>query len=253
MFDSLSKSFRAYTSNPVGFSLNSLFLILYQVLVVLVVAGLWFIFFFVASIFYLPADSPIFLVFDALLLVLLFYFSAGVKGAYVWSCNEILEGRRASMLDFFRYIRGNAGTFFFLTLLKYFFTALFTVPLILLYLYVLVDYEVQYLDALIYLTAAFLAFIIHFLFFPSIVSAATYGSSISRSLRLGFRMIKKKNILALGLYILYAFVWILNYIPLVQILSLFVLYPIVYSAMIVMFKDAVPVNEQIEKKGVKKK
>lgn len=255
LFDSLKKSFSSYTSNPVGFALNSLFLVFYQVLVLLAIAGLWFVVFFIASILQIGVDSIPFLAIDALLIVMFVYFSAGIKGSYVWACNESVEGRRVSMLEFFRYFMRKSGVFFFITLLKYFFTALFVAPVILAYLYVLVDYDVPYLDVLVYLTAALLAFLIHFMFYPAIISAAVYDTSISRSIRGGFQLVRKRNILALMLYVVYAITWILNFIPLIQLFTLFVTYPIIYSAMILMFKDAVP-KEMLERKvqkEVKKK
>ena len=91
-----------------------------------------------------------------------------------------------------------------------------------------------------------MTFVLHMLFTPSFLLAGGFGTSMFGSLKLSFDFFKQKHVFFVGLYILFAFVWLFNFIPIIQIATIFFLYPLVYTAMIIMIKNTIKVNEDEE-------
>ena len=77
-------------------------------------------------------------------------------------------------------------------------------------------------------------FLSHLIFKPIFIYASAYDFSISDSFRKGLKLIKNKPLAYLGLYSIYSICFILKQIPILNLVVLFVLNPIVVSALIVL-------------------
>jgi hypothetical protein len=109
-------------------------------------------------------------------------------------------------------------------------------PVIALYFYVLVG--VPYMDWIAGLVILMITFIVHMIFTPAFISAGAFDSGLYGSLRNGFNVLRRKHVMFIGLYILFAFIWVLNFIPFVQLVTIFFLYPILHTAIIVMVENS---------------
>jgi len=141
-----------------------------------------------------------------------------------------------SLMKFFSYSLNMAPKIFGITLLREFIWLLLVGPAIVAYVYILNQY--QYLDLIVGFYVLVMTFLTHFIFAPSLVLAGGFELGLFNSLKHGFRLLRKKHIYFLMLYILFAIVWLFNSIPILQIISLFFAYPMISSAIIIMAEDS---------------
>jgi hypothetical protein len=67
------------------------------------------------------------------------------------------------------------------------------------------------------------------------ISAGTLDTPLFQSMKNGFVFLRRKHFFFILLYGIFAVAWLLNFIPLLQLATIFAVYPILYSAMIIMF------------------
>jgi hypothetical protein len=115
--------------------------------------------------------------------------------------------------------------------LRDFFMLLLIVPLAAVYVLYLQDY--QYMDIIFCLVVITIAVLFHLLAKPGII-ATGLGDSPFDAFKRTFQVFKTRHIYFIGTFFVYGIVWVLNFIPLLQFISLFVLYPIVYAALVEM-------------------
>jgi hypothetical protein len=110
-------------------------------------------------------------------------------------------------------------------------------PIIAIYWFVLID--IEFMDALTGLAVLFILFMIHWLFTPAMVYCGVFGTDLFQSLRSGFHALRNRHIYILGLYLIFSFLWLLNFIPIVSLITIFALYPIAYAAIIYLLHNRV--------------
>lgn len=89
-------------------------------------------------------------------------------------------------------------------------------------------------------------FVLHALFTPGMIAAGAFGTDFVSSIRYGFGMLKSNHIFFLVAYVLFAFIWLISFLPLVQIVTLFFAYPIAYMTLISMMDDSVHIAQREE-------
>jgi hypothetical protein len=100
------------------------------------------------------------------------------------------------------------------------------------------------MDLLIGSYGFFMTFVIHMLFTPSFIIAGAFNKGLYTSMRYGIELWRKKHIFFIGLYTLFALTWIFNFVPFIQIASLFFAYPVVYAAMTLIIDNNVRIKEE---------
>ncbi|MFH1784866.1 MAG: hypothetical protein ABH842_00410 [Candidatus Micrarchaeota archaeon] len=238
MIESLKKSFSAYTKNPFLFLWGSIMYVFMLILFFFATLGLLLIYFIFLSVigqeFDLEAIPTIgFLGIIGLAFV---FFANGLNASLAWAYHGALWKEKITLTSFFSYALEKAPQNFAIQLLRDLIWILVAGPLIALYYFVLID--VAYMDWIIGLTVAMITFVIHMIFTPAFVSSGAFDAGLYSSLRHGFNVLRRKHIMFIGLYILFALTWILNFIPFVQIATIFFLYPVVYGALIVMTENS---------------
>lgn len=235
MIASIKKAFSAYTSNPFLFMWGS-FVYLFMFLVFLLAAfGLLLIYFMVASAvqFEITLESPVTIGVGIIIMLIFLYCMGGLNAALAKTYYSAIGGMKTSLLDFYHYALSRAPPMFGVMLMRELFSILLIGPVAAIYYYFFMDY--QYMDYLLYLYALTMIFFLHMLFTPALVSVSL-GSLPFDSFRTMFFTIKKKHIYFFGMYILFAIVWVLNFIPLIQLFTIFLFYPVIYSAMMLLIK-----------------
>lgn len=248
MFSSIKRAFSAYTAKPFLFMWGS-FLYLFMLLVlVLAVSGLFLIYFMAASAFsyditFEPAiESLPNLAVLLVLAVVFLYFLGAFNAALARTYHDAASGVKTSFLDFYHYGLSRAPVMFGILLMRILVSLLVIGPAALIYYYFLTDYE--YMDYLLYLYAVGMVFLVDMAFTPVFIPASL-GSVPFDSFRTAFMTWKNKHVYFIGMFIIFSIVWAMNFIPFVQIATIFFLYPIVYTAMILLVERGSVVSKEM--------
>jgi hypothetical protein len=236
MMLSLKKAFDRFSEHPFLFMWSSLLYIGFQLLYILSAVGVFLIYFFFASVMGLNTgvDEIQTIAAAAFVVILFLFFSSGLNAGLANAYNNSLENKKTALADFFRYSLGRSPVLFAIMLLREVVFLMIVGPIIALYIFVLNEYE--YMDALTGIVALTLTFLIHLVFTPALIYAGAFGMEVFGAMRSGFRLLRTKHVYFLGLYLIFAPVWLLSFIPVIQIITLFALYPISYSSMIAMLE-----------------
>lgn len=237
MMISLKKAFADFSKHPFIFIWPSLVYLAFQFLFILAAVGLFLVFFLLASVLNLSTDIqeiPMMAAMGVVVIIFLF-FSCGLNAGLAKGYFNALDNRKTTAKEFFKYSLEKSAIMFVIMLLRDLVYLFITGPVVGLYLYFLTEY--QYVDILVILYVLFATFAVHLLFTPAFISAGALGTSLFQSMRNGFYLIRKKHIMFVGLYAVFGILWVLNLIPFIQLVTIFALYPIVYSAAIIMVKE----------------
>ncbi len=242
--ESLKKSFNICSKQPFLFVWSSLLFVFMLLLFSFAAVGLFLIYFLFLSAFgqEISLESvPTLAVFGVIGLLLVF-FGNGINAALAMAYNEATKKKKVSLTKFYSYAIDRAPTMFGIMLIRELLWLLLVGPFIALYFYALEPYE--YMDWLMIAYGLFMTFVIHLLFTPSFVLAGAFGTGIFSSLKQSLDFFRRKHIYFVGLYILFAGMWLMNFLPFLQIASIFFLYPLAYTAMILMMKNAIKISTQ---------
>ena len=237
MLSAIKESMDHFSRDPVAFMVPTF---LYPVLMLITLgafSGILLIFFFLFSLIGFTGESSTYVLaaIAAILGIVYMIIAAGYKGSMVNEYNNATEKEPVGLEHFLKYAFKNAPNFFIIGLVKMVITGFVLMPLFLLYYFVLWEYHDAYTYLLI-LLALFLVFIIEFVFSFSYIAYVARKVSPITAMIISFNTVKEKNINALGVYFVYALVALSTNIPLLNILTYLVFYPIAYTSLIVLFK-----------------
>ncbi len=216
------------------------------VLFVFAAAGLFLLYFLFLSVFGqdLNLESIPTMAVVAITVLLLVFFTNSINAALAMTYHAATKREKISLTKFYSYALDRAQTVFGLLLVRELIWLLLIGPFVAIYVYLFEGY--QYVDVLLILYGIFMTFIIHMLFTPSFLLAGAFGSSLFDSLKHGADFLRRRHVFFVGLYIVFAIVWLLNFLPFLQIATIFFIYPLIYTAMILMVKRSVKVSASIE-------
>ena len=242
--ENLKNSFELVSKQPFLFVWASLLFLLMFILLIFAAIGIFLIYFLFLSVFGVELDLtsiPTMGVLAIIGLVLCLLFN-GINAALAMAYDKALQGQKISLTAFYSYALDKAPSAFGIIVVRNFVQLLALGPFIALYIYVLWEY--QYMDVLLALYAVFATFVIHMLFTPALLICGTYGTGVFVSLKKGLDLLKTKHVFFLGTYILFALVWLFNFLPFIQLATIFFAYPLVYSAIILMVKKSIRIESE---------
>ncbi|MBI5051482.1 hypothetical protein HZC08_01855 [Candidatus Micrarchaeota archaeon] len=239
MFNSLNSSVNAFKESPIQFAYATFVAILMNFIVLFALAGIYLIFFFVMSILNLTSVIEAFAVLGGVLAIVYLYFFSAFKGALLNAYSTASKKSRVSVTEFYNYALSNGFRFFSLKILQILLLLLLIGPLVAFYFLYLKANPIKYADyALLVLGIAEL-FFVELFFYPAYVSATVFSSGVFKSLKFAFTFFRKKHLYAFLLFVLYCFVWLFNFIPVIQLVTLFVVQPIIVTAMILFVQNTI--------------
>lgn len=247
MIESITKAFNAYSKTPFLFVWGSLMYLMLLIAFFFAGLGLLLAYFISLSVFGKElelsslATTSIFTVIAFAFL----FFSNGLNAALVKAYRSAVWKEKTSLTKFYAYALDKAPEMFGITLLRDLLWLLLAGPGIAIYVYFLKD--VALMDILTGMYVLSVTFVLHMLFTPALLSAGALGTSFFASMKHAFEFMRRRHIFFITIYSLYAVVWLLNFIPFVQFITLFFAYPVLYGAMVVMFEDSLK-TDKIEEK-----
>ena len=239
MIVSLKKATAEFSKKPFNFIWPAIVYLALQTLVILAVLGLFIIYFLIASVLNINTgiDEIQTLVAVGAAVVVFLFLSGGLNAGLAKGFSNAMDGNKLSLADFYRHAMERSATMFGIMLVRDLIYVLAVGWAIGAFIFFELD-QYEYVNYIVGAYVFFATFIVHLLFTPALVSAGAMSTGLFRSMKDGFQLLREKHIMVLGLFILFSFVWIFNFIPLIQLITFFALYPILYSALIVMLKDS---------------
>ena len=205
--------------------------------------GLFILYFLILSIFgrELSLDSIGTMGVLGIVGLLVIFFANGVNAALAMAYKTAISKGKISLTRFYSYALDRAPTMFGIMLIRELIWLLAVGPFIALFIYFFQD--IEFVDIMLYVYAFFMTFIIHMLFTPAFILAGAFDATLFASLKQGFVFLRQKHVFFIALYILFAFVWLFNFLPFIQIATIFFIYPLIYTAMIMMIKNTIKISE----------
>lgn len=246
LLESLRTSFDAYKKRPFIFLWGSLVYLLMLVIFFLAAVGIFIAYFIVSALLGIPINfsDQITQIAIALIAFAFIYFLNGLTAGITMTYHKALNNGTTSLADFYGFALHKAPTMFEIMLIREILSLLVIGPVFILYYYFMQD--VAYMDYLFYLYALVCLFMLHFIFTPAFITGGALGTGLFASLKRAFQVLRKRHVNYLAIFILFAIVWVLNFVPLVQLATIFFFYPIVYTALIVLVEET-PSSEKEKK------
>lgn len=237
MFQSAGEALEHFSRDPVAFMVPTILYPLFMVITLGAFVGVLFILFLLLTLVGMGGDMMLYALggVGGLLALAYMVFSAGYKGAMVAEYNNATEGKEVGLMHYMNYAVKNSGGLFVISLVKMAITGFVVMPFVLLYMFMLVNLW----DGWTYImgiVALFLVFIIEFLFSFSFVAYVMRRVSPITAMIISFNFIKEKNVKALLIYGFYALVFVSTLVPILNIITYLVFYPIAYTSLVLFFK-----------------
>jgi hypothetical protein len=167
------------------------------------------------------------------------FFSGGLNAALAKALRSAFWREKTSLTGFFSYALDKAPEMFAIMLVRELVWLLACGWAVALYVFVLKDYE--FMEFLVGAYVLFMTFIVHMLATPAFIAAGAFGAPFMASFRQGIEFLRKRHIYFIAMYAIFAFTWVLGWVPLANLVSLFFAYPVAYAAMIAMMESSVKV------------
>jgi hypothetical protein len=223
---------------PLQYVLSTIACLFLTMISVLALVGVMLLFFFLMSGLRMTDNVLPFAIVGAALGLLLLYFTSAFKGALMKAYSVLYAGGNFTFLDIYRYAIANGWIFFIINIIKFVLLLMVNLPSILLYLYVAHGNPDTLMKVIIIFLSLCGTFIIELLFYP-VYLGAVYGNGLGRSFVGSFQLFRRKHVIAVALFIVYCFVWLFDWIPLLQVVAGLVAYPIVVTAMLAFYQTYV--------------
>ena len=238
MFQSAGDALEHFSRDPVAFMVPTLLYPVFLLITLGAFLGILFIIFMVLTLVGASGEIMIYALGGVGAVLSLFYIllSAGYKGAMVAEYNNASEKGEVGLMHFMRYALSNSGSHFVISSVKMAIIGCVVMPFLLLYYFLLIGLW----DGWTYMfgiLALFLVFIIEFLFAFSFTAYVVRRVSPLTAMIISFNFIKEKNVKALLVYGFYGLVALSTFVPILNIITYLIFYPIAYTSLILFFKS----------------
>lgn len=237
MFQSVGDALEHFSRDPVAFMVPTLLYPIFLLITLGAFLGILFIIFMLLTLVGASGEIMIYALGGVGAILSLFYLllSAGYKGAMVAEYNNASEKGEVGLMHFMRYALSNSGGLFVISIVKMAITGFVVMPFLLLYYFFLINLWEgwTYIFGII---ALFLVFIIEFLFSFSFTAYVVRKVSPLTAMIISFNFIKEKNVKALLVYAFYGLIALTTLVPILNIITYLIFYPIAYTSLILFFK-----------------
>lgn len=246
MIESIRKSFAAFSKMPFIFAWGSFMYLFLLGAAFFTAVGLGMAYLIALAVFDQPVSlsSTLSLAVFGIIGLAFVFVSNGLNASLARAYHSAFWREKTSLTAFFAYALRMAPEMFGIMLVRDLIWLIFAGPFIAIFVYFLSD--VAFMDILLAMYLLFVTFVIHMVFTPAFISAGAFGADLVSALKHSIAFLKKRHFFFMGLYAVFALVWLLNYVPFLDLVTLFFLYPVMYAAMIIMVEDSIKI-ERAEK------
>ncbi|MEM2948390.1 MAG: hypothetical protein QXY05_03675 [Candidatus Anstonellales archaeon] len=238
----LKNSYRLFSQKALQFLYLMVLQPIFTGAVLFTFAGVVFFLLILVNAFgYLNPSNGVYVVgaFVGVMLAISFYFYSAFKGALVKGFSQIAFAHGMDLEDFLVYSMVRGMKFFGISILKIFLYIIILAPLAIAYYFRPDFFSAEYIPIVLAAVYIPLFFIIEYGFCLSYIGVALRDFGVRDAIKASLKMTFKSIADFFPLYLVYAIVWWARLIPLVGIAIHFVLYPVVYTALIFQFQESV--------------
>lgn len=167
-------------------------------------------------------------------LLFLIYMNGCITSATIYAYKKALSGSHVSLVDFYHYGLSRGPMMFSIGILRDFFMFIVIGIGVALYYYALQEWEYGIHLLALYSLGVF--FVFHLITKPGIISCGL-GEEPFEAFKKVYFVFAEQHVYFLTFFFIYSVVWLLNFIPLIHFISLPVLYPLIYGALIQMVDE----------------
>lgn len=236
LFRCINAAIKEYMKRPIRFGAVVLISIILNFVTLGALIGAFLIVYYSLSLVGFGDVPSVVGVIGGTLLILYLVIMNGLKGALIKTLGGVAKREKPSIRSFFKYSIERGEVFFVITLLKFLILAILVAPFYLLYSQVLLPMELPYIDWLLYGIAGAIGFVVEIPFMYAYIAAANQNLNTTGALKASFRLLRKRFVGAFAMYTVYALVWVSLFIPLLNIITVFVFYPVIYVAAILFYE-----------------
>lgn len=246
MITSLKKAYGTYAKLPFNFVWASALYLVFLMLFLFASLALFVIYFMLASVLGQQAgpESIPTLIALALAVIIFEFFASGLNASLAMSYRGALVKEKTSLAKFYAYALSSAPVMFAIGLIRDFILLIFVLPAAAIYYYVLK--EVAFMDILTAGYVLFVMFVLHLLFTPALVAAGAFGMGLMGSLKRAYAFLRNRHVAFAGLYFVFAIVWVFNFMPFINVATIFFLFPVCYAAMIAMMEGGMRLPKEAD-------
>lgn len=237
MMNDIKAAFNAYSEKPFLFMWGSLLYVFFMLVFLLSAVGIAMLALMAAFLlnYNVTLDSPFTIGLGVVLVLYYLFVSCGVTAALINTYNRAMAFNSTNLLDFYHYGLSKALLVFGIGAMRDLANLVLIGPVVAIYVLVYMkDYQPSVIiDGVFYLYVLFMLFLTHLITFPAVISASL-GKSPFESFRSAYFTLRSRHMFFLLLFLCLCFVMLLNLVPIVQFISLFLLFPIVLASLIKM-------------------
>ncbi|GEM_PF-2277100 len=238
----LKNAYRLFSQKAIPFLYLMILQPVFTGAVLFTFAGVFFFLLIIINVLdYLSPSNGIYVVgaFIGIMLAMTFYFYSAFKGALVKGFSQIAFAHGMDLEDFLVYSSARGMRFFGVSFVKALVYVLLLAPLGLAYYLNPSFFSAEYIPLVLAAIYFPLFFVVEYGLCLSYIGVALRDFSVKEAIKTSAKMAFKSIADFLPLYIIYVIVWWARLIPLVGIAIHFVLYPVVYTALIFQFQESV--------------
>ncbi len=238
----LKNAYRLFSQKAIPFLYLMILQPIFTGAILFAFAGIFFILLVVINALdYLNPSNGIYVVgaFIGIMLAMTFYFYSAFKGALVKGFSQIAFANGMDLEDFLVYSTARGMKFFGVSLVKTLIYIVLLAPLGGVYYLNPSIFSAEYIPIVLAAIYLPLFFVVEYGFCLSYTAIALRDFNIKEAIMTSIKMTFKSVADFLPLYLVYSIVWWARLIPLVGIAIHFVLYPVVYTALIFQFQESV--------------
>ena len=232
MFRSIEISNKIFKKKPINFVLPTFYWVLLKIVYFLSLFAIIYFLFLGAAIVHTTIDKTIWILIFATAYFIFAYWDSGLKGSLIATYSSALHNKKSVFMEFFTSGKKYRTRIFIINLIRTVITLILFLPFILLYVYIPAISTISYSGIILGLIGLSIFVFISYLTYPAIILTAIKNIDVRRALRDGLKYIKRNPTESIVNYGLYLIIYAMNYIPLIDVITLFLIFPVIYSGLI---------------------
>ena len=238
----LKNAYRLFSQKAMQFLYIMVLQPVFTMSVLFAFAGIFFILLVIINALgYITPSNGIYMVgaFIGIMLAVTFYFYSAFKGSLVKGFSQIAFAHGMDLEDFLVYSMARGVRFFGVSLLKVLVYIVLIAPVAVAYYLNPAVFSAEYIPIVLGAIYLPLFFVIEYGFCLSYIGIALRDFPVKEAVKASIKMTFKSIADFLPIYLIYVIVWWARFIPLVGVAIHFILYPVVYTALIFQFQESI--------------
>lgn len=232
MFRNLSISTKMFGKNSMNFMIPTLYWGILKVVYFFSLFGILYLLFVGLTVGGINFTKSIWLALLGITFFVFVFWDSSLKGSLINAYKNGMHRKKTIFMEFFTSGKKYRGRIFTIQVIRLVLIGILMLPWVLIYEYVPTVSGIPYIAVILALIFIFIWTVVSYFTFPGIILISIKDLSVGRALKRGLRYLKRNPIESLILYILYGITSIVNIIPMIDFISLFLVLPVIYSGLV---------------------